>query len=95
MFLREFEMETTYTRESKTGVEHTYTRRKRIAVFRCDNCNNEFTRDRGSMSPKRLNNNYFHVCDSCDSKRFAQKRGVERKQVWNLTASSNIPISKL
>lgn len=47
------------------------------------------------MDPKRLNNNYFHVCENCDAKRFAQKKGVERKQVWNLHASSNIPISKL
>ena len=64
-------------------------------VFRCDNCNEIFERERGSMDPKRLSNNYFHVCNDCDAKRFAQKRGVNRKQVWNLKASSDIPIGKI
>ena len=47
------------------------------------------------MDPKRLSNNYFHVCDNCNAKVFAQKKGVERKQMWNLSASSDIPIGKL
>ena len=47
------------------------------------------------MDPKRLSNNYFHVCKNCDSKKFAQKKGVEQKQKWNMSASSNLPISKL
>jgi|TARA_B100001094_G_scaffold39676_1_gene34223 hypothetical protein len=47
------------------------------------------------MDPKRLNNNYFHVCSNCDSKSFAQKKGVEKKQVWNMSASSSTPIGKL
>jgi hypothetical protein len=55
----------------------------------------EFIRERGSMDPTRLNNNYFHVCSNCDAKRFGQKRGVERKQVWDMSASSNLPIGKL
>lgn len=95
MFLKEYEIENTYKRCSKLGEEHEYVRRKRIAVFRCDNCDSEFTRPRGNMDPKRLNNNYFHVCDCCDAKRFAQKRGVSRKKVWGLTASSDLPIGKL
>ena len=95
MFLKEFEIVTTHTRCSKLGIEHEYNRKKRMAVFRCDNCNSEFTRARGSMDPKRLNNNYFHVCEKCDAKVFAQKKGVERKQVWNLHASSDLPIGKL
>ena len=66
-----------------------------MIMLRCDCCNVEFTRERGSMDPKRLTNNYFHVCSNCDVKRFAQKKGVERKQVWNLSASSNLPIGKL
>jgi hypothetical protein len=95
MFLREYTIKTKHVRCSKNGKEHSYVRRKQIAVFRCDSCNIEFTRPRGSMDPKRLNNNYFHVCENCDAKRFAQKRGVERKRVWELTASSSISISKL
>jgi hypothetical protein len=55
----------------------------------------EFNRLRGSMDPKRLSNSYFHVCKNCDSKKFAQKKGVEQKQKWNMTASSSTPISKL
>jgi hypothetical protein len=47
------------------------------------------------MDPNRLSNNYFHVCKNCDSKKFAQRKGIERKQVWNLSASSNLPIGKL
>ena len=74
---------------------HNYYRDKRIVILRCDNCDTEFKRERGKMDPKRLNNNYFHVCNNCDSKKFAQKKGVERKQVWNLPASSDLPISKL
>ena len=95
MYLREFVKQTRHTRQSKFGKTHAYTRNCTYVLFRCDNCEEEFVRPRGSIDPKRLNNNYFHVCKNCDSKRFAQKKGVERKQVWNLSASSDLPISKL
>ena len=95
MFIREFKKQTRHTRKSKTGKEHAYKREQTICQFRCDNCNTEFDRQRGSMDPKRLSNNYFHVCKNCDSKKFAQKKGVERKQVWNMNASSAMPISKM
>ena len=95
MFIREFKEKTRHVRRSKLGIEHEYFREKTYVNLRCDNCGADFVRPRGSMDPKRLSNNYFHVCSNCDAKVFAQKRGVERKQVWNLSASSNIPISKL
>lgn len=95
MFIREYTENTKHIRKSKLGAEHEYSRKKAYAVFRCDSCDIEFTRPRGSMDPKRLSNNYFHVCEKCDSKRFAQKMGVTRKQIWNLTASSDLPIGKL
>tara|TARA_B110000503_G_scaffold97094_1_gene145869 strand:- start:282 stop:569 length:288 start_codon:yes stop_codon:yes gene_type:complete len=95
MFLKQFKKQSRHIRTSKTGKEHAYTREVTICVFRCDNCDVEFTRARGSMDPKRLSNNYFHVCKDCDAKRFAQKKGVERKQVWNMSASSSTPIGKL
>jgi len=95
MFIREFTEQTRHVRRSKLGTEHEYYRSCTYIVFRCDCCDQEFYRARGSMDPKRLSNNYFHVCSNCDAKRFAQKKGIERKQVWNLHASSNIPISKL
>ena len=95
MFIREYTIKKLHERISKLGKVHRYFRHVTMAVFRCDNCDYIFERPRSSMSPKRLNNNYFHVCSNCDAKKFAQKKGVERKQVWNLHASSDLPISKL
>jgi hypothetical protein len=95
MFIKEYTLKKRYERHSKCGKLHSYYRDLTMVIMRCDNCDAEFERTRGSMDPKRLNNNYFHVCTNCDSKKFAQKKGVERKQVWNLSASSDLPISKL
>jgi|TARA_R110001592_G_scaffold243361_5_gene504365 hypothetical protein len=95
MFLKEYLIDTWHMRQSKLGNNHTYTRKKTMVVLRCDSCDVEFSRERGTMDPKRLSNNYFHVCENCDSKRFAQQRGVNAKKVWNMSASSSIPISKL
>lgn len=95
MYLGEFTKQTRHMRKSKKGVEHEYTRKLTYIHLRCDACDCEFYRPRGSMDPKRLSNNYFHVCENCDAKVFAQKKGVERKQVWNLYASSSMNISKL
>lgn len=47
------------------------------------------------MDPTRLSNNYFHVCKNCDSKRFAQKKGVDKKKVWDIPVSSLDDISRL
>lgn len=95
MFIKEYTLKKLYERPSKLGNVHQYYRDVSIAVFRCDNCGTEFERSRGSMNPKRLNNNYFHVCRDCDAKKFAQKKGVERRKIWDLPASSNLDISKL
>jgi hypothetical protein len=95
MFIKQTVCETSHVRKSKLGAEHTYKRKKTLVHFRCDNCNTEFTRERGKMDPKRLSNNYFHVCSNCDAKKFAQRKGVERKHVWNMSASSNMPIGRL
>jgi hypothetical protein len=95
MFIKEYLIDTWHMRRSKLGKQHTYSRKKTMVVLRCDNCNTEFTRERGKMDPKRLTNNYFHVCENCDAKRFAQKRGVTAKKVWSMSASSSIPISRL
>ena len=95
MFLKEYTVKTKHTRKSKTGKQHEYFRHCTYAVFRCDNCGSEFERARGNMDPKRLSNNYFHVCPNCDSKRFAQKRGATKRTVWDLKASSDIPIWKI
>ena len=94
MFMREYTQKTKHERISKLGKVHEYFREVTMVILRCDSCDVEFERPRGSMNPKRLNNNYFHVCSNCDAKKFAQKKGVERKQVWNLPASSDLPIGK-
>ena len=95
MYINEYQKKFRYNRSSKLGSNHGYFRKKTIVVLRCDNCSNEFERPRGSMDPKRINNNCFHVCNNCNAKVFAQRKGIERKQVWNLPASSNLDISKL
>jgi len=90
------ELETTqHTRTSKLGVEHQYNRIRTVAVFRCVNCGEGFRRLKEKVSPKRLNNNYFHCCEHCDAKRFAQKKGVERRLIWDMPVSSTADISRL
>lgn len=83
-----------YERSSKTGVKHRYQRKKTLAVFRCDNCELEFRRDLKHINKKRLSNNYFHCCGHCDAKRFAQRKGVERKKIWDMPASIDWPVGK-
>jgi hypothetical protein len=95
MFLREIKEKTRHVRKSKLGIQHEYHRERTIVCLRCDCCGKEFSRPRESMSPKRINNNYFHVCEGCDAKKFAQKMGVTRKKIWDLPASSDLDISKL
>lgn len=95
MYIKQYLIDTWHMRTSKLGKQHTYNRKKTICLFRCDSCNEEFNRERGKMDPKRLSNNYFHVCENCDAKRFAQTRGVNAKKVWSMSASSGIPINKL
>ena len=75
-------------RTSKYGTVHSYCRKKTVVVFSCDSCQGVFHRDKGNMDPKRLNNNYYHVCGDCDVKRFAQEKGVEARKVWDMPVSS-------
>jgi len=84
-----------YYRKSKLGNHHAYIRKCRLAVFKCDHCGEEFKRERGKVDPRRLNNNYFHVCPKCDPKRFAQKRGVEKRLVWDMPVDIDRPISSM
>ena len=95
MYSNEYKNKRLFSRTSKKGITHNYFRYVTIVKLKCDSCDIEFERERGTMDYKRLNNNFFHVCNKCDSKRFAQKKGVERKQIWNMSASSDIPIGKL
>jgi hypothetical protein len=79
---------TEYTRISKYGKSHTYFRKKTVIVLRCDNCNRIFNRDKGSMDPARLTNQFYHVCSKCNAKQFAQSKGVERRKIWEMPVSS-------
>lgn len=95
MYLSKEYQTITYTRTSKLGHEHEYNRTRTVLVFRCDNCSELFTRLKEDISPARLSNNYFHCCTRCDSKRFAQQKGAERRTIWDKPASSLDDISKI
>ena len=88
MYLTIESQQTQYVRTSKRGKHHTYMRKKAVLVFKCDCCSGIFKRDKGNMDPKRLNNNYYHVCGDCDAKKFAQEKGVEARRVWDMPVSS-------
>lgn len=77
-----------YMRVSKRGKTHAYYRNKQVVIFKCDCCQSVFHRDKGDIDPKRLNNNFYHVCSDCDSKRFAQEKGVEARKIWDIPVSS-------
>jgi len=94
MYLKTEKILTKYTRTSKLGKIHEYTRTKTVVVLQCDNCDAIFNRDLKKITRKRLSNNYFHVCSNCDAKRFAQKKGVEQKKIWDLPAGIDLPVSK-
>jgi len=94
MFLKTQTQSNQYVRVSKCGATHNYTRKKTVVVLRCDACDSVFERDLKHMDKKRLSNNFFHCCGSCDAKRFAQRTGVEQKQIWNMPASVDLPVSK-
>ena len=94
MYIGKNIVKSVYTRLSKTGKEHTYIRYKTVITFICDNCDEIFYRDLKKITQKRLSNNYFHVCSNCDAKRFAQRKGVERKKIWDMPASVELPVGK-
>lgn len=94
MYIRTLKETSQYTRKSKLGKKHHYKRVKTVVQLQCDECDTVFTRDLKKINRSRLNNNYFHVCSKCDPKRFAQRKGVEKKMIWDLPVNSDIEISK-
>jgi hypothetical protein len=94
MFIRTEFRESHHVRTSNRGITHTYKRKKTVVVLQCDACSEVIYRDKGSMDPKRVNNNYFHVCSNCDPKQFAQRKGVEQKKIWDMPADADLPIGK-
>ena len=95
MFLRTEQEVKYYMRRSKGGKHHTYKRMRTVVVFQCDDCKEEFKRDKGKVDPKRLDNAYYHVCPSCDPKRFAQKKGVEKRKTLDSTIVTLVTIDTL
>lgn len=95
MLLNTEYVKTVYTRHSKLGESHEYYRNKTILVLRCDSCGTMFRREKGTMDPKRASNNFYHVCDNCDIKRFAQEKGIEKRHLWDMPVSSLKKISQL
>lgn len=94
MFLKFIKENNEYTRTSKKGEKHSYHRTKTLAVLRCDECDTIFNRDLKKFHSKRASNNFFHVCDRCNPKKFAQRKGIEKKKIWDLPASTELPVGK-
>jgi hypothetical protein len=95
MYLEQRQEECVHVRTSKLGNLHVYSRTRTWVYFRCDSCGSIFQRLKEKVSPKRLSNNYFHCCLNCDSKRFAQKKGAERRTIWDMSVNSDLDISRL
>jgi hypothetical protein len=95
MLVKTHKIKTEYTRLSKNKKSHAYTRYRTMVVLCCDCCGTIFERAQGSMDPKRISNDYPHVCDQCNPKKFAQKVGVTNRNFWNIPADSDIDITKL
>jgi len=95
MYLNTELRESFHVRTSSRGKTHTYSRKKTVVVFRCDCCQNVFTRDKGQIDPNRLTNTVYHLCKDCDAKKFAQSKGVESRKVWDMPVSSLKTIGQL
>ena len=95
MYLRTEKEVRYYLRKSKKGKSHPFKRFRSYAIFECDSCHDEFKREKGKVDPKRLDNSYNHVCPDCDPKRFAQKKGVERRKALDTDVSKMLTIDAL
>ena len=88
MFIETLKTMRLYKRESKLGVMHTFHRKNVVYVFKCDSCDMTFMRPKSKVDAGRATNDYKHVCNHCDSKKFAQQVGVKMRKVYKLDASS-------
>ena len=74
-----------YSRLSKSGIPHSYSRKHAVAILLCDACQTQFERRVRDMDPRRLTADHVHVCSTCNPKQYAQSKGVESKRFWNTT----------
>ena len=95
MFLKQLKEVSHTTRTSKLGKKHVCKRTRTLYLFICDVCDNQFTRPKGQIQEKRVSNYYKHVCNSCDPKRFAQKKGVEKRKTLDSTIDTLVTIDTL
>lgn len=95
MFIETKKIKTEYTKVSKLKNAHSYSRIKTVAILQCDSCQSLFERDQGSMDHRRISDQFYHVCTTCNPKQFAQKKGVERRQLWKLHVDSDVDITKI
>ena len=84
-----------YSRLSKQGKQHFYFRNRKVALLLCDCCNSQFERPVKQMDPRRLTDEHTHVCPMCNTKKFAQSRGVEARKFWNTTVDQDIGLGDL
>ena len=88
MFIETLKTLRLYERQSKLGVYHTFHRKNTLFNFKCDCCGVTFLRPRSKVDPNRASNDYKHVCSFCDTKKYAQKIGVEMRRIYRMDASS-------
>jgi hypothetical protein len=84
-----------HSRTSSKGVAHKYVRSHTVAVLRCDCCGVEFERRTRLMDYRRLSEQHNHVCSTCNSKQYAQKKAVESRKFWNTTVDLDKDIGSI
>jgi hypothetical protein len=95
MLLEIYQVCVEYSRLSKQGKKHTYTRNHKMARLVCDSCARPFERRISQIDPRRLTVNHTHVCSNCNPKQFAQRKGVESRRFWNTTVDLDKDIDSL
>lgn len=95
MFLETLKTIRLYERQSKLGTYHTFKRKNTIYVFQCDSCGTTFLRPRAKVDPQRASNDFKHVCNHCDTKKYAQTVSVKMRKIYSLDASSSTSIGTL
>jgi len=95
MYIETKKIRVEYTRTSKLKNAHPYSRMQTWLVLQCDSCESLFERLLSSMDSKRKSNRYYHVCSNCDAKRFAQKKGVDRRKLWDLPVDSETELGRI
>lgn len=95
MLLEIYNLRIEYSRTSGQGKVHAYFRNRKMARLLCDSCQAAFERPVGQMDPRRLTRDHTHICPNCDTKRFAQSKGVENRRFWNTTVDLDKGIDEL